>query len=155
MLPSSTWRASTAVPVEVSYNRDRDPAAAFRAEVVYISKDEWRQELDSLYDGMLRASLGHVHRNLTFVDVKAADSGGEGDDGEDDSERKDRMNKALDKIKYVYPSIRSFAKLKSTSPEVCINSSPLFGSQCLLWHSRRVFPRINVPRITSYDVFEA
>ncbi len=103
MLPSSAWRASTAVPVEVSYNYDE--RSLFRAEVIYITAEEWSRELKSL-----------------FEDIQAASgSGTDDEDDEGEAERKDRINQSFDKIKYVYPHIRSLAKLGTVSVEELLN----------------------------------
>ena len=100
LLPCSHWRASTSVPVEVSYNKKSDMESLYRAEIVYITTTEWEQELQ-----------------LLFEDLQAVASGEAGDDDEDDSERAERIKKAIDKIKYVYPHINTRQKLVSTSVE--------------------------------------
>jgi hypothetical protein len=100
LLPSSAWRASTAVPVEVSYNKSADKEALFRAEISYVTKAEWKQELQQLFEDLQAVAL---------------DAGDDNDDN--DLERTRRIDQSLDKIKYVYPHINSRAKLLSTSVE--------------------------------------
>jgi hypothetical protein len=80
---------------------------AFRAEVVYITLAEWREELQSIFEDLEQASTN------------------EGDDAVDE-EQKERIKQSLDKIKCVYPHINTRSKLESTSidcllesPEVC------------------------------------
>lgn len=48
LLPTSGFRACTSVITEISYNESDDPKKAYRAEVEFISQDEWHSELDLL-----------------------------------------------------------------------------------------------------------
>ncbi|KAE8443183.1 hypothetical protein EG329_002282 [Mollisiaceae sp. DMI_Dod_QoI] len=100
LLPASAERACTAVVVELSYNKSNDPAERYRAEVWYVTADEWREELAQI-----------------FVDEQQPqDAEQEEDDGEEaDKESRDMRKQILDKVKIVYPKIRSFEALRSTS----------------------------------------
>lgn len=88
------------MPVEVSYNKKTDRESLYRAEIIYITAEEWEQELQ-----------------LLFQDLEAVASEETGDDDENDSERAERINQAMDKIKYVYPHIDTRQKLASASLE--------------------------------------
>lgn len=46
-------RACTAVITEVSWNKIDDPRQAYRAEIEYVSQQEWESELALLYDELL------------------------------------------------------------------------------------------------------
>lgn len=48
LLPTSGFRACTAVITEISYNESDDPKKAYRAEVEFISQDDWDSELKLL-----------------------------------------------------------------------------------------------------------
>lgn len=49
LLPTSGFRACTAVITEISYNESDDPKKAYRAEVEFISQEEWDSELKLLH----------------------------------------------------------------------------------------------------------
>ncbi|KAK4650417.1 hypothetical protein QC762_0109800 [Podospora pseudocomata] len=50
LLPTNCMRACTAAITEVSYNTSDDPNEKYRAEVEFITADEWAKELDILLD---------------------------------------------------------------------------------------------------------
>lgn len=58
VLPTNCMRACTAVVTEISYNFDND---LYRAEIEFISQDEWRKELTVLYQELLDTS-GNIAR---------------------------------------------------------------------------------------------
>jgi hypothetical protein len=80
-------------------NRDK----AFRAEVVYITPAEWREELQSIFEDLEQESTN------------------EGDNAVDE-EQKERIKQSLDKIKCVYPHINTRSKLESTSIDSLLES---------------------------------
>ncbi|PVH76323.1 hypothetical protein DL98DRAFT_641647, partial [Cadophora sp. DSE1049] len=96
LLPASTWRACTAVAVEIGWNASNDGNSLYRAEVVYITSEEWKAELDQFY--------------LDLNAPAAADN----DDDTDDSERKERIKELFDKLKCVYPKIKKIEHAQST-----------------------------------------
>lgn len=49
LLPTSGYRACTAVVTEISYNSSIDPEKAYRAEIEFVSQDEWDSELNILF----------------------------------------------------------------------------------------------------------
>lgn len=97
LLPSTTGRACTAVVVEVSYNKNEDAGSRFRAEVVHVTEEDWRAELEQLFQDL---------------QPQAADDDDE-ETGTD--ERSARMNQAFEKVKVVYPHIKTLDGLKATS----------------------------------------
>jgi hypothetical protein len=113
-----------AVPTEVSYNKSLDKDKLFRAEVVYITQAEWREELDSLFE------------ELCGEQVSATD-----EDNDIDEERIERINQGLDKIKYVYPHINTRQKLESASIEDLLTEvRDILGSTRLIEkHTRSAF----------------
>lgn len=53
LLPTSGFRACTSVITEISYNESDDPKKAYRAEVEFISQDDWDSELGLLYGDLV------------------------------------------------------------------------------------------------------
>lgn len=53
LLPTNGMRACTAVITEVSWNESEDPEQAYRAEVEFVSPDEWDAELKLMYAELL------------------------------------------------------------------------------------------------------
>lgn len=53
LLPTSGFRACTAVVTEISYNNSNDPQKAYRAEVEFISQADWHSELNLLFADMV------------------------------------------------------------------------------------------------------
>lgn len=109
VLPRNEEVASTAVPVEVSYNNDNDPAQLFRAVIEGISETEFTREVQQLFED--------------FESWEATDADSE-DDSEDDGEDHERhieiyqrMNNTIEKIKWLYPDIQSVEDLDSTTAE--------------------------------------
>lgn len=62
LLPTNCMRACTAVVTEISFNYKND---RYRAEIEFISRDEWRKELELLYQELLDAN-GNVAREATM-----------------------------------------------------------------------------------------
>ncbi|KAH7390044.1 hypothetical protein BKA64DRAFT_757002 [Cadophora sp. MPI-SDFR-AT-0126] len=100
LLPSSAERACTAVVVEIAYNPSNDSDAVFRSDIVYITRDEWRDELERF-----------------FEDLEAPVARDDDQDEESDIERRERIKETFDKLKCVYPHIKSMDKLRSSSVE--------------------------------------
>lgn len=53
MLHTSCYRACTSVITEISYNAVDDPSKAYRAEVEFISQDDWASELKLLFGDLV------------------------------------------------------------------------------------------------------
>ncbi|KAL2062154.1 hypothetical protein VTL71DRAFT_6420 [Oculimacula yallundae] len=100
VLPRSEEAASTAVPVEVSYNDSENPEALYRAYIEGISKVEFTEELEGL-----------------FADKLAWDQGDGLEAGEVDFEMHQRMNTTFSKIKCLFPKLQTLDDLKKTSAE--------------------------------------
>ncbi|TVY53027.1 Nuclear GTPase SLIP-GC [Lachnellula cervina] len=99
LLPSMTGRACTAVVVEVSKNEVDDAASKFRARIFFMTKEEWKAELEQL-----------------FLDLQPESAAMDNDDDEaDPDERNDRINQAFGRVKAVYPHIKDMDGLKATS----------------------------------------
>lgn len=62
LLPTNCMRACTAVVTEISYNIKNE---LYRAEIEFISQDEWRKELAVLYQELLDAS-GNIARDAAM-----------------------------------------------------------------------------------------
>ncbi|TGO14415.1 hypothetical protein BTUL_0053g00140 [Botrytis tulipae] len=96
VVPANAMRASTSVVTEISWNDSDDPEKAFRAEIEFISEQEWKEEMDILLDDLKNATKGED------VSVK---SGSE-------------ASTAFAKISAVWPSV-TLSKLKGmTSQEL-------------------------------------
>lgn len=84
LLPTSCLRACTAAATEVSYNNSDDPAQLYRAEIEFITYDDWLKELVGLFDDLLDGS-GKVSKECSAGDTDAG--------------------RAYAKIKAVYPTL--------------------------------------------------
>lgn len=63
-------RACTASPTEISYNYSEDPVELYRAEVDFITADDWIKDLRGLYSDLLDGS-GEISRDCTNQDSDA------------------------------------------------------------------------------------
>ncbi|KAL2258691.1 hypothetical protein VTK26DRAFT_7888 [Humicola hyalothermophila] len=70
LLPTNCMRACTASPTEISYNYSDDPAELYRAEVEFITAQDWLSDLRALYSDLLDGS-GEVARECTNQDSDA------------------------------------------------------------------------------------
>jgi hypothetical protein len=70
LLPTNCMRACTASPTEISYNRSEDPEELYRAEVEFITADDWLKDLRGLYTDLLDGN-GEVSRECTNQDSDA------------------------------------------------------------------------------------
>ncbi|TVY48098.1 Nuclear GTPase SLIP-GC [Lachnellula cervina] len=98
LLPADDEKACTAVCVEIGYNHSKDPSQIFLARVERITEDDLRVELVTL-----------------FKDVTDQAQNKDGDDGEIDLHRNERIKTAFQKLKCVYPYIDSPKDLKNYS----------------------------------------
>ncbi len=53
IVPTSGCRACTAVITEISYNDAADPNQLYRAEIEFVSLDDWRRELTTLFNDLV------------------------------------------------------------------------------------------------------
>lgn len=95
-LPADDEKACTAVCVEISFNDNDDPSAKFIAKIERISSNDWRLELEKL-----------------FIDISDQVSNKDGETGEFDLERDLRIKSAFQKLKCVYPYIKSLKDLSA------------------------------------------
>lgn len=70
IIPTNCVRACTAVVTELSYNNSDDPAQAYRAEIEFITKEEWMAELNLLF-GDLSDSSDNSAQGSTRADPAA------------------------------------------------------------------------------------
>ncbi|KAI0456489.1 hypothetical protein F5B21DRAFT_467908 [Xylaria acuta] len=70
LLPTNCLRACTASPTEISFNYSDDPQELYRAEIEFISTEEWVRELQVLFSDLLDRS-GQVSREATKTDTDA------------------------------------------------------------------------------------
>ncbi|KAK9781876.1 putative Dynamin N-terminal domain-containing protein [Seiridium cardinale] len=70
LVPTNCMRACTAVITEMSYNHSDNPAALYRAEVEFISTDDWKRELMQLYDDLVDSN-GEVVRDSSNSETEA------------------------------------------------------------------------------------
>jgi GTPase SAR1 family protein len=104
ILPRNEEIASTAVPVEVSYNNDDDPEHRFKAEIEGISKAEFTKEVEDL-----------------FKNKENCDMNPEGEDDEVDVEAYQQILTTIEKIKWVYPYLQNIDDIDDTSAEDLLN----------------------------------
>lgn len=70
LLPTNCMRACTASPTEISYNYSENPDELYRAEIEFISKQDWTRELGVLFNDMLDGN-GEVSRDCNNSDSDA------------------------------------------------------------------------------------
>jgi hypothetical protein len=70
LLPTNCMRACTASPTEISYNYSDNPNELYRAEVEFITAEDWKKELDALFVDLLDAN-GEVSRDCANADCEA------------------------------------------------------------------------------------
>ncbi|KAK8038081.1 hypothetical protein PG994_014848 [Apiospora phragmitis] len=70
LLPTNCLRACTASPTEISYNYSDDPDELYKAEVEFITHEEWVRELEQLYADLLDPS-GEISREASNTDSDA------------------------------------------------------------------------------------
>ncbi|TLD13539.1 uncharacterized protein PgNI_04082 [Pyricularia grisea] len=104
LLPTSCMRACTAAVTELSFNHSNDPAEKYRAEVEFLSPQDWATELQLLWDYLI-------------------DSGGK---IRPEARTKDEDSKiALDKLKAVYPTFGESASSVYSRKELAEHPSVL------------------------------
>lgn len=99
LLPTNGMRACTASATEVSYNDSDDPAKLYRAEIEFITFDDWLKELDALFDDLIESS-GKISRESSNADTDAG--------------------RAYAKIKAVYPRLTK-EMIEKTNPTALAN----------------------------------
>ncbi|WYZ44801.1 hypothetical protein EsH8_VIII_000117 [Colletotrichum jinshuiense] len=99
LLPTNCLRACTASPTEISYNHSQDVDELYRSEIEFISLEDWKRELQTLFTDLLDDS-GNVSRECTNEDSEAGI--------------------AYAKIKSVYPS-KTREMIAESSPERLAN----------------------------------
>ncbi|KAK6856108.1 hypothetical protein PG995_008259 [Apiospora arundinis] len=70
LLPTNCLRACTASPTEISYNYSEDPSELYKAEVEFITHEEWVRELEHLYADLLDPN-GDISRDSSNADSDA------------------------------------------------------------------------------------
>lgn len=68
LIPMNCMRACTAVVTELSYNHSKFESSKYRAEVEFITAEDWRKQLTVLFDEVFDESSRPVH------DVRDPDS---------------------------------------------------------------------------------
>lgn len=96
LLVTSGWRACTAVICEISYNENDDPQKAYRAEIEFVSQEDWQHDLQILYGDIAEDS------NLTSAKL----------DG------KTEAGIAYAKIQAVYPDLTDSSLMKQSAREL-------------------------------------
>lgn len=101
LLPTNCMRACTAVATEVSYNHDEDEENPYRAEVEFISREEWAKEV-----------------NILLMEFLAEET-----DERNDLDPESDAAKALAKVQAVYPSLSLEDLAVSTSAQLATHPS--------------------------------
>ncbi|KAF6824031.1 tat pathway signal sequence [Colletotrichum musicola] len=105
LLPTNCLRACTASPTEISYNNSNDPSELYRAEIVFITAEDWMKELKTLFTDLIDDS-GNLSRECTNPDTEAGI--------------------AYAKIKSVYPT-KTREMIAESSPENLANEPAVRG----------------------------
>ncbi|UQC90092.1 uncharacterized protein CLUP02_15623 [Colletotrichum lupini] len=70
LLPTNCLRACTASPTEISYNDSENPEELYRSEIEFISVEDWKKELKTLFTDLLDDS-GNISRECANEDSEA------------------------------------------------------------------------------------
>jgi GTPase SAR1 family protein len=70
LVPTNCMRACTAVVTELAWNDAPEPYRKYRAEIDFISEDDWRKELNILFSEMV-ADNGEISRETSNADSEA------------------------------------------------------------------------------------
>ena len=123
VLPKSDEHASTAVPVEVSYNYSDDPSKKYRVVIEGISRAEFTKEIENLFEDK------YTWDNRTELEKK-----------DPDYDLLQGINDTFEKIKCLYPQLQELSDLDKTSAEMLLShpavvrlldSKQQFVSDCL------------------------
>jgi hypothetical protein len=94
LLPSSSQAAATAVPCLIAYNDDPNPDAAFRAQVIFRTEDDIRDELDQYFNALkIREEVNMAFRS------EESDHNLPGPPGASSTSARDRQAKLVDRLK--------------------------------------------------------
>lgn len=104
LLPTSMNRACTAVAVEVRYNYSDDESESFKAEVEFMTREEWSTDLKVL--------LREAKQHLSELDEAGVEM---------DLDRKHRLKEAVDRLKFIYPNIGTLEHLAKAKLRELIN----------------------------------
>ncbi|KAI1383566.1 uncharacterized protein F4822DRAFT_421029 [Hypoxylon trugodes] len=70
LLPTNCLRACTASPTEISFNHSEDPSELYRAEVEFLTKQEWVSELEVLFSDLFDGN-GEILREYKNAESEA------------------------------------------------------------------------------------
>ncbi|KAI3556048.1 hypothetical protein CABS03_09581 [Colletotrichum abscissum] len=70
LLPTNCLRACTASPTEISYNDSENPEELYLSEIEFISVEDWKKELKTLFTDLLDDS-GNISRECANEDSEA------------------------------------------------------------------------------------
>lgn len=106
-MPTSGIRACTASATEISYNHSDDPNELYRAEVEFISAEEWSHELKNLLDDLIDGT-GKISQDCYNPDTEAG--------------------LAYSKIKAVYPKLKKEGIIKRANNSAGLAREPLVSA---------------------------
>lgn len=107
LVPTSGIRACTATATEISYNHSNDPSELYRAEVEFISAEDWSRQLKVLL-GDLMGGNGNISPDCNNPDTDAG--------------------LAYSKIKAVYPRMTKDKIVKGASDPSAMVQEPLLSA---------------------------
>lgn len=116
LLPTNCMRACTAAIMEVSYNTSDDPNEKYRAEVEFITADEWAKELHILLDDIHngQATFGpevfgtESEAGIAYHKLRAVYPALKGDDIKKGKFNVDTLVKD-DSVKHLFGSVKTVA----------------------------------------------
>lgn len=106
-MPTSGIRACTASATEISYNYSDDPNELYRAEVEFISADEWSHELKNLLEDLIDGN-GNISQDCYNPDTEAG--------------------LAYSKIKAVYPHLKKEGIVRRANDSAGLAREPLVSA---------------------------
>ncbi|KAF4421353.1 Nuclear GTPase SLIP-GC [Colletotrichum fructicola] len=114
LLPTNCMRACTACVTEISYNDDDDDENPFKAEIDFVSPDEWIREIKTFLDDVAaKNAAGNL--NLDDEDDNEEVESNDSDEGQDEKDLGgDDTDRSVPKARAVYANMDNEVLLESS-----------------------------------------
>jgi ABC-type glutathione transport system ATPase component len=143
LLPTDSLKACTSVVSQVAYNKSNEPNKLYRAEVEFVTRDDWEKELAVLFQ-----DVDSHFRDSEMVGL-------EQDVSYQDSDRVKRITDTLATLKVVYPHLKSIDDMRHTSVPKLLedkNVRRILGSTTEIYKAKpKSFARAIRPYIATSD----
>ena len=127
LLPTNAMRACTASIIEVEFNAQPRPGAEYRAEIEYLSAEEWRQQVRDAFHLVLAASNANADSDSSKA-APATREGVQGPSKEENGvlvapEEETAAREAWDKMQAAYGSSMRWTSAENLLCNACENQS--------------------------------